>query len=68
MNKATKGAPQADQPPADRPGSRQGDLNTLGAMREPSQTPGQAAGPMEDVKKALQEQEEKEGDWSKGGG
>jgi hypothetical protein len=37
-------------------------------MREPSQTPGQACGEMEEVKEALHDLEERKGDWSKGGG
>jgi hypothetical protein len=39
-----------------------------GTMREPSQSPGQAQGDLEEVKQALQDLEEAKGDWSKGGG
>lgn len=45
------------------------DVHPKGAMREPPQTPGstQAEGELREVREALQEVEEKVGDWSKGG-
>ncbi len=40
--------------------------NSKGAMREPTQQAA-AVGKQEELKKALQDLEEKKGDWSKGG-
>jgi hypothetical protein len=40
--------------------------NSKGSMREPAQQAA-AAGNQEELKQALQELEEKKGDWSKGG-
>jgi hypothetical protein len=48
------------QPPVEVPGGK-------GAMREPTQKPGQTQEGQEELKQALQEVEEKTGDWSKGG-
>jgi hypothetical protein len=41
-------------------------VNPKGTLREPTQQPS-AKGNQEELKKALQELEEKKGDWSKGG-
>ena len=46
--------------PDDAPGG-------TGTMREPTQKPGQISEGQEELKQALQEVEEKKGDWSKGG-
>jgi hypothetical protein len=45
------------------------DVHPKGTMREPPQTPGAVAaeGELREVREALQEVEETEGDWSKGG-
>ncbi len=45
------------------------DVHPKGAMREPPQTPGSTKdeGELREVREALQEVEEKVGDWSKGG-
>jgi hypothetical protein len=45
------------------------DVHPKGAMREPAQTPGsrKAEGELREEREALQEVEEKVGDWSKGG-
>jgi len=76
MDHIVKGMTQDDQQAkAEKTWKRPGDAwapglasNTKGAMREPSQTPGQACGEMEEVKEALHDLEESKGDWSKGGG
>jgi hypothetical protein len=62
MNKKTTSKPKQQSKTIRDPHSK-------GTMREPAQTPGaiKAEGELRDVRDALQEVEEKEGDWSKGG-
>jgi hypothetical protein len=57
------------QRPSSQTGENAHDVHPKGAMREPAQTPGsaQAEGDLREAREALQEVEEKEGDWSKGG-
>jgi hypothetical protein len=55
--------------PSGQEGENAHDVHPKGAMREPAQTPGsvEAQGELREVREALQEVEEKVGDWSKGG-
>jgi hypothetical protein len=57
------------QQPSSQTGENAHDVHPKGAMREPAQTPGsaQAEGELQEKREALQEVEEKVGDWSKGG-
>ena len=57
------------QRPSGQEGENAHDVHPKGAMREPPQTPGsvEAQGELREVREALQEVEEKVGDWSKGG-
>ena len=57
------------QGPSRQTGENAHDVHPKGAMREPPQTPGsmEAEGELREEREALQENEEKVGDWSKGG-
>lgn len=61
--------PANPQRPSRQQGENAHDVHPKGAMREPAQTPGseEAQGELREVREALQEVEEKVGDWSKGG-
>jgi hypothetical protein len=75
MNKRTDSKRSRSRRPAS-PQRRQGqnrenahDVHPKGTMREPPQTPGavEAESELREVREALQEVEERVGDWSKGG-
>jgi hypothetical protein len=63
----TKGEPQTSSKSIKKNQTNSGKKPTSkGTMREPAQQAA-PAGPLQDVKEALQEVEESKGDWSKGG-
>jgi hypothetical protein len=65
MNIFRRNKPNEDRPKRSRSGEQMG-ANPKGSMKEPTQH-SSAKNDREDLKSALQELEEKKGDWSKGG-